>query len=178
MLFWWICGGESVLPVLLLRHLHPLILAVPNLGYNWCTSVPALCPDISLHEVYHAWLAVEHKSKFSVYVRWADGYHMPLSSYNHLWSLLGPGLQRVWNASLPSPPRKHRGISVQCGTLLWSLVSCSRGTEMPLAVTENKQAGELKVSVLCCRYTEVCSAWLPGWWSQKTTPSWVRAASL
>lgn len=95
---------------------------------------------------------------------------MPLSSYNHLWSLLGPGLQRVWNTSLLSPLRNHQESLYNVGPWLWSLVPCSRGAEMPLIVAENKQAGELKVSDLCCKYTQACSAWLPGWWSQRIEP--------
>ena len=37
MLFWWICGGESVLPVLLLRHLGSSLPTIPFRGilYKW-----------------------------------------------------------------------------------------------------------------------------------------------
>jgi len=39
MLFWWICGGESVLPVLLLRHLGSSPMSSSNCCFLTCKQV-------------------------------------------------------------------------------------------------------------------------------------------
>ena len=39
MLFWWICGGESVLPVLLLRHLGSSPWNLPTVLKSGCTNL-------------------------------------------------------------------------------------------------------------------------------------------
>ena len=52
MLFWWICGGESVLPVLLLRHLGscvPPLIFDPSLPR--CSPVTGLCR----HQLLEGW---------------------------------------------------------------------------------------------------------------------------
>ena len=57
MFFWWICGGESVLPLLLLRHLRHILYHSRHLEspyyicvyeYTWSMVIITHIPDVKL----------------------------------------------------------------------------------------------------------------------------------
>ena len=54
MLFWWICGGESVLPVLLLRHLGSSRLfyffKFKYIYFNWRLITLQYCIGFAIHQ--------------------------------------------------------------------------------------------------------------------------------
>ena len=68
MLFWWICGGESVLPVLLLRHLgsSPVSLCIICSLFHFCF----LCfPWTDFYDfVFHCWVFSSSSMFFLIHI--------------------------------------------------------------------------------------------------------------
>ena len=66
MLFWWICGGESVLPVLLLRHLGSSLPSLFKL-----LSCPSICFMLETEsDTSHKWFTFFLKIFIYLFVYW------------------------------------------------------------------------------------------------------------